>query len=124
MMRDMSNELKEELKHVPDNMLVGVPACSGIVEGKVVVVTNPNTDLNPGDILVAHATEPSWTPLFVSASAAILEVGGPLTHGSVIARELCIPCVVGVKGLMSRLKTGMVVRVNGTKGTVEILGEQ
>lgn len=120
-MLDASNELKEELKHVPKNVLVGVPTCSGVVEGQVVLVSDPNTELPPGAILVARATEPSWTPLFVNAAAVVLEIGGPLTHGSVIARELCLPCVVGVKELMKRLKTGMRVRVDGTKGLVTIL---
>ena len=120
-MLDASNELKEELKNVPENVLVGVPTCSGVVEGEVVLVTDPDTELPPGAILVARATEPSWTPLFVNAAAVILEIGGPLTHGSVIARELCIPCVVGVKELMKRLKTGMRVQVDGTKGLVTIL---
>ena len=123
-MLDSSNELKEELKNVPENVLVGVPTCSGVVEGKVVLVTDPNTELPPGTILVARATEPSWTPLFVNASAVILEFGGPLTHGSVIARELCIPCVVGVKELMKRLKTGMRVQVDGAKGLVTILEKE
>ena len=122
-MLDASNELKEELKNVPENVLVGVPTCSGVVEGEVVLVTDPDTELPPGAILVARATEPSWTPLFVNAAAVILEIGGPLTHGSVIARELCIPCVVGVKELMKRLKTGMRVQVDGTKGLVTILEE-
>ena len=70
---------------------------------------------------MAIATDPGWTPLFVPAAGAVIEIGGPLTHGSVVAHEMGISCVVGVLGLTKRLKTGMRLRVDGSKGTIELL---
>ena len=86
------------------------------------MATDPDTTvLTKGDILVAKATDPGWTPLFVPAAGVAIEIGGPLTHGSVVAREMGIPCVVSVMDLTKKLKTGMRIRVDGNKGTIEIL---
>lgn len=121
-MRSISNATMQELKNLPPSMLKGLPTSPGVYEGTAVVVHNPDAEvINKGDILVARATDPGWTPLFVPAGAVAIEVGGPLTHGSVVARERGIPCVVGINGLMKKIKTGMRIRVDGEKGTVEIL---
>ena len=123
-MKSVSDATMKELENLPANMLKGTPTSAGVVEGRAVVATDPDTAVvNKGDILVAKATDPGWTPLFMPAAGVVIEIGGALTHGSVVARERGIPCVVGIIGLMDKLKTGMRVRVDGNKGTVEILEE-
>jgi len=111
-------------QEVGDNALVGEPVSPGCVEGKVRVVLDPSkTKLQPGEVLVCHGTDPSWTPLFLSACALVMEVGGLMTHGSVVAREYGIPAVVGIEQVTDRLKNGQHIRVDGSSGIVEILGE-
>jgi phosphohistidine swiveling domain-containing protein len=105
----------------PDT-LVGNPVSAGSVEGVVHVVHNPNgVQLVPGEILVCRATDPAWTPLFLAAGGLVMEIGGMVTHGSVVAREYGIPAVVGVSQATTRLTTGQRVRVNGSTGQVTIL---
>jgi phosphohistidine swiveling domain-containing protein len=104
--------------------IVGSPVSPGIAEGRVRVVLDPRTaNLQPGEILVCPGTDPSWTPLFLSAGALVMETGGMMTHGSVVAREYGIPGVVGVHNATTRLKTGPRVRVDGSRGIVELLGD-
>jgi rifampicin phosphotransferase len=104
------------------NVLTGTPVSAGVVEGKVRVVFDPHgVQVLPGEILVCPATDPAWTPLFLAAGGLITEVGGMMTHGSVVAREYGIPAVVGVSQATVRLQTGQLVRVDGSNGTVEIL---
>jgi pyruvate,water dikinase len=74
-----------------------------------------------GDILVAYTTDPGWTPLFVNAAAIVLEVGGVLQHGAVVAREYGKPCVVGIDRVVSSLADGDTVEVDGTAGTVRVV---
>ena len=105
-----------------DDILVGSPVSPGTVEGQVRVVLNPHgTQLAPGEILVCPGTDPAWTPLFLAAGGLVMEVGGLMTHGSVVAREYGIPAVVGVHQATTRLKTGQRIRVHGDQGVVEIL---
>ncbi|KAK8803756.1 hypothetical protein WA158_001450 [Blastocystis sp. Blastoise] len=121
---NVSEQTKQELLNLPENILKGMPTSAGIVEGRAVVVTDPREGhLQKGDILVAQATDPGWTPLFVPSAAVVIAIGGPLTHGSIVAREMGIPCVVNVQNLMEKVKTGMRIKVDGSKGTVEILDE-
>ena len=88
------------------------------------VVQNPHeTQLKVGEILVCPGTDPAWTPLFLAAGGLVMEVGGLMTHGSVVAREYGIPAVVGVHEATTKLKTGMLIRVDGSSGIVEILEE-
>jgi rifampicin phosphotransferase len=78
----------------------------------------------PGDagyILVCPTTDPAWVPLFVSATGLVMETGGVLSHGAIVAREFGLPAVAGLPGITSRLKTGQRLRVDGGKGTVTIL---
>lgn len=104
------------------NDLVGEPVSPGVVEGKVHVVLDPRgAQLEPGEILVCPATDPGWTPLFLAAGGLVMEVGGLVTHGSVVAREYGIPAVVGVVNATQRLQTGQRVRVDGSHGRVTIL---
>ena len=89
------------------------------------MVLNPSgAQLHPGEILVCPGTDPSWTPLFLAAGGLIMEVGGLMTHGSVVAREYGIPAVVGVDRATSRLLTGQRVRVDGSKGLIVVLDEK
>ncbi|OQY28271.1 MAG: hypothetical protein B6I38_09355, partial [Anaerolineaceae bacterium 4572_5.1] len=105
--------------------IFGDPVSPGVVEGRVRVVLNPHeTQLQVGEILVCPGTDPAWTPLFLAAAGLVMEVGGLMTHGSVVAREYGIPAVVGVHKATTRLKTGMMIRVDGSSGAVEILKEE
>ena len=101
---------------------VGDPVSPGSVEGRVRVVRDPRgVRLEPGEILVCPATDPGWTPLFLAAGGLVMEIGGLVTHGSVVAREYGIPAVVGVHEATTRLHTGQRVRVDGSAGRVTIL---
>jgi pyruvate,water dikinase len=103
-------------------VLHGSPVSPGLAEGRVHVVYDPSgAQLAPGEILVCHGTDPAWTPLFLVAGGLVMEVGGLMTHGSVVAREYGIPAVVGVSRATVRLKSGQQVRVDGTKGSVTLL---
>ncbi len=107
------------------NVIVGSPVSPGVVEGAVRVVFDPHAaQLAPGEILVCPGTDPSWTPLFLAAGGLVMEVGGLMTHGSVVAREYGIPAVVGVDRATQRLKTGQRIRVDGSSGQIVILDNQ
>ncbi len=98
-------------------ILRGTGVSPGRHEGRVRVLLTPHEEqLLPGEILVCPATDPSWTPLFSAARGLIMEVGGLMTHGSVVAREMGIPAVVGVARATRILKTGQKVLVDGSKG--------
>lgn len=108
-----------------DGDLVGAGVSPGVAEGRVRVVSDPRTArLEPGDILVCRGTDPAWTPLFLTAGGLITEVGGLMTHGSVVARECGIPAVVGVDAATTRLIDGQRVRLDGTTGAIQVLREQ
>jgi pyruvate,water dikinase len=77
--------------------------------------------LQPGEVLVTTITNVGWTPLFPRAAAVVTDVGAPLSHAAIVARELGIPAVVGCGNATMRLRTGDRVRVDGTAGTVEVL---
>ncbi len=99
--------------------LAGTPASAGTATGRVRVVMNPvGAHLEPGEILVAPSTDPGWTPLFMTAGALVMEMGGVISHGAVVAREYGIPAVVGVVDATSRLHDGQTVTVDGASGTV------
>ena len=102
--------------------LVGMAVSNGSYTGRAKVLKTPyEKRLEPGDILVTVATEPSWTPVFVNASAVVLEVGGGLQHGAIIAREYGLPCVSGLPGVTGIIKDGDLLEVDGTNGIVKIL---
>jgi rifampicin phosphotransferase len=109
-------------RDAPAGALVGLPVSAGIVEGRARVVLDvAEAELVKGDILVTAYTDPSWTPLFVAITGLVTEVGGLMTHGSVIARECGLAAVVGVEGATRRIHDGQRIRVHGTEGYVEIL---
>ncbi len=104
------------------NSINGIAVSAGTYEGRVKVVFEPKgADLKKGEILVTRSTNPAWTPLFLNAGALIMETGGPIAHGSIVAREYGIPAVVGVTDATSRLKDGQLIRVNGESGIVTLL---
>jgi pyruvate,water dikinase len=93
------------------------------VEGPARVILDPGSEaaLRAGEILVAPYTDPAWTPLFLTAGAAVVEVGSYLSHAGTIAREFGLPCVVDVEGCTRRIRTGDRLRVDGASGEVWIL---
>lgn len=102
--------------------LDGVALSSGVAEGTALVLTEP-TAAPPADgyVLVCPSTDPAWVPLFVKAKALVMETGGVLSHGAIVAREFGLPAVAGLPGITSRLKTGQRLHVDGGRGTVTIL---
>ena len=110
---------------LPDGALAGSPASAGIVEGRARVITDPARQvLAKGEILIAPFTDPGWTPLFLNAAGLVMEVGGLMTHGSVVAREYGIPAVVCVPDATRLIQTGQRIRVHGDAGYVEILEDE
>jgi pyruvate,water dikinase len=103
--------------------VTGFPGASGIVEGLVRVIASADEGeaLQPGEILVTTITNVGWTPLFPRAAAVVTDVGAPLSHAAIVARELGIPAVVGCGNATMRLHTGDRVRVNGGRGIVEVI---
>ena len=109
-------------KDLPEGALVGLAVSAGVAEGRARVVPDlAEADLQPGDILVTAATDPSWTPAFVAIGGLVTEVGGLMTHGAVIAREYGLPAVVGVQRATALIADGQRIRVHGSAGHVELL---
>jgi rifampicin phosphotransferase len=102
------------------NILKGVPASPGSVSAPACVVNGPEdfARMRAGDVLVAPLTTPAWTILFARASAVVTDVGGPLSHGSIVAREYGIPAVLGTGGATRRIRSGQQITVDGSAGTV------
>jgi pyruvate,water dikinase len=97
----------------------GQPISPGVVRGRVKVLHAPDEKpLLPGEILVARATDPGWTPLFINASAILLEVGGLLQHGALVAREYGKPCIAGIDKVTERLTDGQLVEVDAAAGII------
>ncbi len=116
--------VRHQVDDAPPGSLLGNPVSPGIAEGIAHVVLDPLTEtLAPGEILVAPFTDPGWTPLFINAAGLVMNIGGELAHGSVIAREYAIPAVVGVYQATAKIKTGQRIRVDGNRGIIEILKE-
>jgi pyruvate,water dikinase len=102
--------------------LTGVPVSPGVYEGVVRIIHRPKgAHIEQGEILVTRSTDPGWTPLFIHAGALIMEMGGPISHGSIVAREYGIPAVANVAGATTRLETGQRIRVNGSSGEIVVL---
>lgn len=103
-----------------DDALKGVAASAGKVTAPARILRGPEDfgQMRPGDILVAGTTTPAWTPLFVMASAVVTDVGGPLSHGSIVAREYGIPAVMGTGIATKRIQNGEMITVDGTLGII------
>lgn len=103
----------------------GQPASSGNYSGIARIILDPSIDieLRPGEVLIAPYTDPAWTPLFLTAGAAIVEVGSYLSHAGTVAREFGMPCVVDLPDCTKRIHTGLKVQVDGDQGIVRLLSE-
>ncbi len=103
--------------------LQGIPGCTGKARGIARVITDSHdpTALEPGDILVAPITDPSWTPLFVPAGAVVVDVGAPLSHAIIVSRELGIPCVVSATNATRCIPDGAEIEVDGDTGVITVL---
>ena len=103
--------------------LQGIAASTGAAEGLAHVADSPATgrQLTPGQILVARFTDPGWTPIFPLAAAVVTEIGGVLSHGAIVAREFGIPAVVNVQKVTQQIRSGDLLRVDGSTGRVTIL---
>ncbi len=105
-----------------DGDLKGIGCCPGRVTAKVRVILDPDEVSSlDGDILVTSSTDPGWVTLFPSASAIIVERGSLLSHSAIVSREMGIPCIVSVTGLLKTLKTGDVVEMDGSTGEIKII---
>ncbi|HLE29013.1 MAG TPA: PEP/pyruvate-binding domain-containing protein [Anaerolineales bacterium] len=104
------------------NTLKGVAASAGKVTAPACVLHGPEDfdQMRPGAVLVAGTTTPAWTPLFAMASAVVTDIGGPLSHGSIVAREYGIPAVMGTGVATRRIRSGQMITVDGSAGTVEL----
>ncbi|MHC4505275.1 MAG: PEP/pyruvate-binding domain-containing protein, partial [Planctomycetota bacterium] len=103
----------------------GIASSTGVVTGPARVVTRAGEDtVRPGEILVAPFTDPGWTPFFVNAAGIVMDMGGLLSHGSIIAREYGIPAVVNVGPATKIIQTGQMLRVDGDRGIVSVLGAE
>ncbi|WP_117592528.1 PEP/pyruvate-binding domain-containing protein [Haloprofundus halophilus] len=107
---------------VPEGSLVGTGVSGGVVEGIARVIRDPTEEtIEKGEILVAPSSDPGWTPLFLNAAGMVVEVGGRMSHGALVAREYGIPAVVSVPEATHEIKTGQRVRIDGTRGLVQII---
>lgn len=103
--------------------LEGIALSAGVAEGPALVLTEPAPPPDGPFILVCPSTDPAWVPLFARAKGLVMETGGVLSHGAIVAREFGLPAVAGLPGAVARLRTGQRLRVDGTRGVVSILGE-
>ena len=103
-------------------VLHGGASAPGCASGPARVIRHPADafDLEPGEVLLAPVTDPSWTPLFVTAAAVVVDVGAMGSHAMIVSRELGVPCVASVHDATRRIPDGALVTVDGTAGTVRI----
>ena len=104
------------------DLLKGIAASPGRVTAPACVLHGPEDfgQMQPGHVLVAEITTPAWTPLFAMAAAVVTDVGGPLSHGSIVAREYGIPAVMGTGEATRRIRSGQIITVDGSAGTVTL----
>jgi pyruvate,water dikinase len=100
----------------------GIAASPGQVAGRARILYHPDEgrNLQAGEVLVAPSTDPAWTPLFLRARAVVMETGGYLSHGAIVAREFGIPAVVNIPGLLKRVEDGHLLTVDGNRGLVTL----
>ena len=107
-------------------VIKGFGVCQGQVTAPACVLRGPEdfARMQPGDVLVAAITTPAWTPLFALASAIVTDIGGPLSHSSIVAREYGIPAVLGTLTATRRITSGQIITVDGSAGTVRLPAAQ
>ena len=109
---------------ISKDQIAGEGLSRGVAKGPIKVLKHPSEkQIEPGDVLVTYNTDPGWTPLFINASAIILEIGGVLQHGALVAREYGKPCVSNIEGVFDRFKDGQIVEVDGSSGTITFVSE-
>jgi len=116
-------DARGQIKTQYTNQIKGLPGSAGQAEGRVRIVYSPEegNQIQPGEILVTVTTNVGWTPLFPRLAAVVTDVGAPLSHAAIVARELGIPAVVGCFNATSLLRTGDLIRVDGGRGIVELM---
>ena len=114
--------LKSGARAGKGDTLKGVAASPGSATAPACVIEGPEdfSKMNTGDVLVAPLTTPAWTPLFARAAAVVTDVGGPLSHGSIVAREYGIPAVLGTGAATKRIRSGQIITVDGGAGLVKL----
>jgi pyruvate,water dikinase len=107
------------------NELIGAAASPGTVEGPARVVRTHGelADVREGEILVCTITSPAWAPIFSKIKATVTDIGGVMSHAAIVCREYGMPAVVGTGRATSQIRTGQLIRVDGTNGVVTILGD-
>ncbi len=107
----------------PGDVITGLSITNGVVEGfaRVAATLDVAEDLEEDEILVCEVTDPAWCALFPLVAGMVVDIGGPLSHAAIVAREMGIPCVVNTKDAVSRLSTGMRLRLDASSGTVSVL---
>ena len=105
-----------------NEVLSGVAGSPGIIQGRARIILDPSQaeTLAPGDIMVAPNTDPGWTPLFMTAGAVVVNVGGQISHAIIVSRELGLPCVVSVEGATEKIPDGALIEVDGSNGVVTV----
>ena len=103
--------------------LQGIAGCPGVARGRARVVLDAGDPgaLEPGEILIAPITDPSWTPLFLAASGVVVDVGATMSHAVIVSRELGIPCVVSAVGATERIPDGALIELDGNTGEVTVV---
>src|SRR5262249_55134799 len=101
----------------------GVPLSAGVAEGPALVLNKPAEASMPAEpyILVCPSSDPAWVPLFVRARGLVMETGGMLSHGAIVAREFGLPAVAGLPGIQRQVRSGQRLRVDGGNGTVTVM---
>jgi len=104
-------------------LLTGIPVSPGIVTGtaRVILRADDHAQVLPGEILIAPFTDPAWSPYFITAAGVVMEQGGILSHGSIVAREYGLPAVTNVASATRVIRTGDLVQVDGNRGCVSVL---
>jgi len=109
-------------RETQDGEIVGEPISPGVIKGQIKVLHDPDEKpVLPGEILVARATDPGWTPLFLNAAGIVLEIGGMLQHGALVAREYGKPCVAGIENATEVFKDGQMVEMDGASGIITLV---
>lgn len=111
---------EKQVSWISNNYLEGVPVAAGKAFGLARLIRHPDegVHLQSGEVMVAPSTDPGWTPLFLKAGAVVMETGGFLSHGAIVAREYGIPAVVNVPGVMDIIKEGWTIAVDGNNGKI------
>jgi pyruvate,water dikinase len=115
--------VQESRQHSAKTRIQGIGVVGSVATGRARVITDPTTaEMEPGDILVCATTDPSWTPLFMLSDALVIDTGGQMSHGAIVARELGVCCVINTVTGTVEIPDGATITVDGTACTVEIVG--